>query len=808
MKLKFASLYFLIFLNLAFEKKAVGNNIVPDNTLSQPSSVNNLPNYDSISGGTTSGSSLFHSFLIFNIGKGAYFNNPININNILVRVTGSSPSTMNGLLGVNGTANLFFMNPNGVIFGRNARLNLNGSFLVTTADSIKFNDYNFSSISPKDIPTIDIGIPQGLIFDKSIGSINVQNDGYAIYQSSNSVSIPPTGSNLPDFNLAVKPGNNLTMVANGINFQGGVVNVIDSDITLVSIQQGEVKLNNNLTIDPKNKDKIKFQDISLRNNSFISDITSSKGNINIFGDNIHILDGSSLVLSNFGLSGIEGINIFGEGDIYISGSPDKPIPSGFNRQASGIFSLNFSNYYDGSPIKLKSKNTYINNSGVIGSGTFSNKAGGNIELSFEKSLILTEDTNFANTQTTVSNFSASSGAAGNTLLTGGNIVIKNGASVASQALSSGNAGDISIQSNSLDVNGYNNVNFLPSNIISLTANSGDSGAIFINSNNTSLLNGGRIESTTLSSGNAGSVNITAQNILVSGTYPNPTEGYSIIGSSATQLNPLTAALFSGFSLYPTGNAGSVNITSSNLTLTNGGQISVRNFGSGNSGNSSIKSNRIIVNDGTISGTTNGGDGGNINLIANATVLRNSTISASAGGSGNGGNIDINTTTLASDRESSITANADRGDGGNINIMARGRIGKPNISASSKQGISGEVRVDGDTLFSPEHLEVGTTQATEPLPVQCDPNGNAFIAIRSDMLSDEILDRITKTNEIPKFVDEAGKLQPLLKVQGLVPTDHNKLRAVTSIPINAVSQGSPTLNICQALSNAEQVKRGQ
>jgi filamentous hemagglutinin family protein len=788
MKLKFSFLFLLIFLNFAFEKKALGNDIVPDNTLSQPSRVSNLPNYDSISGGTTNGSSLFHSFLIFNIEKGAYFNNPININNILVRVTGKSASTINGLLGVNGTANLFIINPNGVIFGRNARLDLNGSFLVTTADSIKFNNYNFSSIDNKDIPTIDIGIPQGLIFDKSIGQVNIQNDGYAIYQSSSSVSTPPTGSILPEFNLAVNPGNNLTIVANGINFQGGIINGFDSNISLVSLQKGEVKLNNNLTIDPKNIGKIKLQDISFRNNSFISNITFSKGYINIFGSNIYLLDGSSLVLSNFGFSDPEGINIFGEGNIYISGSPDKPLPSGFNRQASGVFSLNFSNTYNGSSIKLKSKNIYINNSGVIGSGTFSNKSGGNIELSFEKSLVLTEDTNFANTQTVVSNFSASSGAAGNTLLAGESIDIRDGASVTSQALNSGNAGDISIQSNTLEVNGYNNVNFLPSIITSLTANSGDSGAIFINSNNTSLLNGGRIESTTLSSGNAGSVNISAQNILVSGTYPNPTEGSSIIGSSATQLNPLTAALFSGFTLYPTGNAGSVNLTSNNLTLTNGGQISVKNFGSGNSGNLSINSNRLIVNDGTISGTTNGGDGGNINLVANPIALRNSTISTSAGGRGNGGNINIDSIFLAGDSRSFILANAEQGLGGNINIDTQGLIFRAqNITATSERGaqFDGDVDLNFTTTIFTGKNELAQQLSLASAPISCSNGKKRVRVLTADALDmpDDNLEAFARAYGIPMFVDGAGRKIPLIEVAGWIPNGDGtaKTYSVVNVP---------------------------
>lgn len=78
----------------------------------------------------------------FNIdtSRGAYFTNPINVTNIFTRVTGANPSNINGTLGVLGNANLFLMNPNGIVFGNAAKLDLKGSFFGTTANSIKFND--------------------------------------------------------------------------------------------------------------------------------------------------------------------------------------------------------------------------------------------------------------------------------------------------------------------------------------------------------------------------------------------------------------------------------------------------------------------------------------------------------------------------------------------------------------------------------------------------------------------------------------------------------------------------------------------
>ena len=116
--------------------------IVPDGTLGAESSVvtpdveiNGIKS-DRIDGGATRGANLFHSFQDFNVGegRGAYFSNPTAIENILSRVTGSNLSEILGTLGVLGDANLFFINPNGIVFGSNASLDVRGSFVGSTAD--------------------------------------------------------------------------------------------------------------------------------------------------------------------------------------------------------------------------------------------------------------------------------------------------------------------------------------------------------------------------------------------------------------------------------------------------------------------------------------------------------------------------------------------------------------------------------------------------------------------------------------------------------------------------------------------------
>jgi len=168
---KFFRSLLIIGVAVAFSDNYAIAQITPDATLGAESSVV-TPNSDIrdlpaelIDGGALRGTNLFHSFQEFNVGEGlrVYFASPVGVENILSRVTGIDPSDIRGTLGVDGIANLFLLNPNGIIFGSNATLDVSGSFIASTANSLVFdNGVEFSTNNPEAPLLLTINVPLGL----------------------------------------------------------------------------------------------------------------------------------------------------------------------------------------------------------------------------------------------------------------------------------------------------------------------------------------------------------------------------------------------------------------------------------------------------------------------------------------------------------------------------------------------------------------------------------------------------------------------------------------------------------------------
>lgn len=185
-----------------------------------------------IEGGATRGENLFHSFSDFNVGEGlrVYFANPFGIENILTRVTGSNVSNILGTLGVNGTANLFLLNPNGISFGPNARLDIGGSFFASTASSFKFSDGSeFSATNPQAPPLLTVKVTPGVQWGASKPMGTIANTGNLAVGSGESLTL---------FGSTVTSSGSLTAPGGLVQVLGERVGLLDSARIDVSSETG------------------------------------------------------------------------------------------------------------------------------------------------------------------------------------------------------------------------------------------------------------------------------------------------------------------------------------------------------------------------------------------------------------------------------------------------------------------------------------------------------------------------------------------------------------------------------------------
>ncbi|MEM9218117.1 MAG: filamentous hemagglutinin N-terminal domain-containing protein [Cyanobacteria bacterium P01_F01_bin.150] len=178
---------------LGFHLPSANAQVRPDASLSTTVTTTDNLNFlieggDRPANGTQNGPNLFHSFDTFSIpdGGSAQFNNATDITNIISRVTGSEPSIIEGLIQTQSEANLFLLNPQGLLFGPNAQLDIGGSFLASTADSMVFQDGSHFSASAPSSPLLTVSVPVGLQMGSNPQPIQQQSQ---VIQNNESVGL-------------------------------------------------------------------------------------------------------------------------------------------------------------------------------------------------------------------------------------------------------------------------------------------------------------------------------------------------------------------------------------------------------------------------------------------------------------------------------------------------------------------------------------------------------------------------------------------------------------------------------------------
>ena len=210
-------------ITLATTSKALAQ-LIPDTTLgTEDSIVIDTPNGLRIDGGAVRGAGLFHSFSDFNVepGQEIYFGNPVGTTNILTRVTGSQLSTINGTLGVDGSANLFLLNPNGIIFGDAAQLDVAGSFTATTTDSLWVDGYEFSALQPEvPSPLLSLNVLPGIQYGANTSHGLLENRGTLVVDPQQNLTL--LGGVVRNVGTLIAPGGQVELSGNEIVQIGAV----------------------------------------------------------------------------------------------------------------------------------------------------------------------------------------------------------------------------------------------------------------------------------------------------------------------------------------------------------------------------------------------------------------------------------------------------------------------------------------------------------------------------------------------------------------------------------------------------------
>ncbi|MEM8723228.1 MAG: filamentous hemagglutinin N-terminal domain-containing protein [Cyanobacteria bacterium P01_G01_bin.39] len=291
--------------------------VTSDGTVNTQVSQN--ANVAEITGGESRGNNLFHSFQDFSVptGNEAFFNNADNISNIFSRVTGGNISNIDGLIRANGNASLYLINPAGIIFGENARLDVGGSFYGSSASSILFDSGEFSAVDLDNPSILTVNAPIGLDFRDNPGDIvNRANFGLTEQTFEQEIDDQPVTINRVTniTGLEVTSGENIALIGGNILLEGGGISAPGGNITLGGIfQAAQVNINSDGSFSFAND--LPKADLTLTDSALVTVVGDGGGFIKVEVNDLTIAQESQLLA---GIGEGLGSNNAKAGDIVIN----------------------------------------------------------------------------------------------------------------------------------------------------------------------------------------------------------------------------------------------------------------------------------------------------------------------------------------------------------------------------------------------------------------------------------------------------------------------------------------------------------
>ncbi|MBE9066990.1 filamentous hemagglutinin N-terminal domain-containing protein [Leptolyngbya cf. ectocarpi LEGE 11479] len=664
--------------------------IVPDTTL-PINSIVDVPgcNACTITGGTPNSDNtvLFHSFEEFSVSPlgGAFFDEATTVVNIFTRVTGNNLSEINGVISTN-DAGLILLNPNGIVFLDDAFLDIQGSFIATTADSIDFGSAGQFSTETLQIPSLlTVTTPVGLGFGTNPGPITSE-------PLINFVDLSPS---VFDQTVALV-GGELVIDTTDLFVGSGRIELgsagANSFVGLASNAQGW-ELNYDQTQE--------FQDIQIFD-SFIG--SDDGGAIQIQGRNIILSAGSSILSDNFGSQAGKTITIVTSENLTL-------------QEDSQIFTVAFGDGTSGDIDIQVGQSLEINGQDfrtLIASFAESDGDGGDVTVKAAE--ILIEGTSGIGTQT------RDTGNSGNLTLKADRILIEDGGSISASTRGAGNAGNLTVTADQIVLQGtelpngtnpsglFSQVIFQPGD----TGSRGDGGIITVNVGELTLLEGAQISTAARADGAGGDLTINAQggSILLSGT--------------ALEATPLggSSGIFTSAEPGSTEAGGDLTINTSQLTIENGAKVSADTLGDGPAGTATLNVDRLIIQGGGLlrSGSIQAdgspppaGDGNTLTVNATESIEVSGTgtigtdfpvdseIVAAAEGTGDAGQLNLSAPLLLIRDGGNVRTNSLQTSGGQIIIQADvvQLLGDGDIVTAVDQGegTGGNILIEGDAVVA-------------------------------------------------------------------------------------------------------------
>ncbi|ARV59856.1 hypothetical protein BZZ01_15560 [Nostocales cyanobacterium HT-58-2] len=748
----------LIYCFIMLASTPVYAQITPDGTLGTeasrltPNVFINGANADRIDGGAQRGGNLFHSFSQFNINDGqrVYFANPSGVQNIVSRVTGGQVSNILGTLGVDGNANLFLMNPNGILFGQNARLDVGGSFVGTTANAFRFGEQGlFSATNPETPPLLTIQ-PSALLFNQINNGAFIQNNSTA------SVGLDPTGS-FNTVGLRVPDGRSLVLLGGEVSINSGGIVAFGGHIDIGGVKgTGSVGLNQNGDRFSLNfPSDLQRANVSLTDGAgFIVAGAGAGSSVTLTGDNISLSNNSSIeagILDGLGAANTQAGDITLDATDVVNFASNSYISNYLDSGALG----------NSGNIIIKAKRLSLNQGSQIGTFNFGTGNTGNVVIAATDSVSLNGTSAdgefpsgiFANI------LSGAKGRGGNVSIQANSVAIKDGGLIRARTFGEGNAGRIEIQARdtvSLFGQGSSSIQ----NDVGL-GGVGNSEGISINTDSLFLSDKAFITSNVDGRGNSGGVNIVARNLVSLDDSGELTRG----GEPGT-------LILSRVNDRAVGNGGDINIKTDSLYASNS-QITTSTFGEGNSGNVTIEAQDRV------------------------TLLRSTDIftevgcpcetESGIGGIGKGGDITIKTGSLLLDSGSNLRADTEsRGKAGNIIVEARDSITFSGSSDEFTSGAFSEVEPEavgqgGDIFITTGTLSLSGDQEINTRTQGQGDAGNIFIKANSISLAGpdvRIFSGASQEGRLPGTFGNGGDIN--ITSGSLLVTDGAQVSATTEI----------------------------